>query len=131
MFPVTWTLQWRPQQVPVRVEFHSQLDRLLDLAERDAKQAQIICELRSPDGASLTIGLNGEVSVATFATSGARLYFVSDGGPTDGLPLVFFRDGHWSEFDSQSAISNEAAREAAREFRATGGRPDNIAWREV
>jgi hypothetical protein len=89
-------------------------------------------EVRSPSGAALTIGLGHELSVATFAASASTPpYFVSKGDGGQGSPLVFFRDGHWSEFDSDAAISAAVAREAAISFVSTGERPANVRWSEV
>ena len=129
---MSWTLQWLPKQTPVSVQNQSVLDDLLDSAERNATTKPFMVELRSPAGTSLTIGLGSDVSVETFvAAVEAPPYFVSTGGTPHGNPLVFYRDGHWSEFESEAAISPCAAREAARTFLATGVRPSGIAWREV
>jgi hypothetical protein len=128
----TWTVQWLAEQEPIVVEDEAALADLLASAERDATMAPLIVELRSPSGAAMTIGLGRDVSIATFAASASEPpYFVSSGGEVRDVPLVFFRDGHWSEFDGRAAISVAVAREAAREFLSTGVRPSKIRWSEV
>ncbi len=72
------------------------------------------------------------MSVATFASSPADPpYFVSLGREGSAEPLVFFRDGHWTEFGAKSAIPVSVAIDAARQFLATGERPTMIEWTEV
>jgi hypothetical protein len=126
-----WAVQWLEGQDPIVVDDEAALDDALASAERDAATAPLIIELRSPSGASLTVGLGREVSVATFAASSEPPYFVSTGSEEQGAPLVYFRDGHWSEFDVGDAVAPASAREAAHRFFVTGTRPSCIAWREV
>jgi hypothetical protein len=128
---VTYTLQWLAGQAPVAIEDESTLSDALASAERDAATAPLIAELRSSSGAALTIGLGREVSVATFAATLDPPYFVSRGETGRQEPLVFFRDGHWSEFDGGAAIPPASARNAVHEFFATGARPSSVAWSEV
>jgi hypothetical protein len=128
---IGFTIQWRDGEPPIEVGGTKALARRLAEAERDASVQPLTVELRSPGGASLTVGLGRLVSVATFSASAGPPYFVSSGDSGAGELLVFFRDGHWPEFDAASGIPLTAALEAAHEFVATGERPSNIAWAEV
>jgi hypothetical protein len=112
------------------VQTEERLRQLLVEAADDAHEQPLVVELLSPDGAELTIGLGRDVSIATFKASLDPPYYVSTGGAEEES-LVFYRDGHWSEFSGESAISPEAAQEAALRFLATGDRPSNIEWSEV
>jgi Immunity protein Imm1 len=126
-----WTVRWLEDQDPVVVEDAVALDDALASAELDSATTPLIVELRSPSGSSLTVGLGRGVSVATFAASAEPPYFVSDGSTKQDAPMVFFREGHWSEFDGGAAIAPSVAREAVHEFFATGTRPSCVVWREV
>ena len=80
----------------------------------------------------MAIGLGESESVATFAESYEKPpYFVSRGQARVGAPVVFFYDGHWTEFDREAVIAPADAAEAMREFFATEKQPTRIMWAEV
>jgi Immunity protein Imm1 len=91
-----------------------------------------MAELASPDGGRMAVGLGETESVATFSAPYEEPpYFVSRGsGGGDGA-VVFFYDGHWTEFDPEAVIALAEALDAVREFFATGTRPTLITWAAV
>ncbi|HVV59993.1 MAG TPA: Imm1 family immunity protein [Gaiellaceae bacterium] len=107
------------------------LSSLLDAAEADAAAAFPIVELRGPDGTTCRIGLGRDVSFATFDTSPGPPYFVSRGNLDWDGELVFFYDGHWTDFEPEAAIPVETAKASLVELFRTGARPAIIDWDEV
>jgi hypothetical protein len=128
----TWTFWWGRSRNPVSVADEEHLTALLDKASADAATSFTTAELRSPGGAACAIGLGREVSVATFSASYAEPpYYVSHGRLGFSEPLVFFHDGHWTEFEPEAAIPVEVARTALADFFTTGSLPSNVKWTEV
>lgn len=127
-----WTLAWGDEHRPVVVRDSAHLDELLDEAAEEATASQTMAELVSPRGVSCSIGLGRPTSVATFMASAAEPpYFVSRGEGSAKEALVFFYNGHWTEFGGAEAIPVADAVAALREFYDTGDQPTGIAWQEV
>jgi hypothetical protein len=78
----------------------------------------------------MTVGF-GLPSVATFKAKQEPPYYLSRGTGGSQEPLVFFRQGHHSEFRGEAGISPGEALDAVVEFVTTGERPACIAWDEV
>ena len=55
-------------------------------------------------------------------------YFVSTGALTDSGCLVFFTDGHWTEYPSSWAVDIATARKAISEFITGTSLPPSIQW---
>lgn len=75
----------------------AELTACLADAKRDVSEPTMV-ELRSPTGAWLGIGVGAAVSVATFDASAEGPNFVSDGDGSGEGELVFFFDGHGTDF---------------------------------
>jgi hypothetical protein len=130
----TWTFWWRSSAESVAVTDGEHLAELLDEATTIGSRDRAMAELTSPRGARMTIGLDGESeSVATFCESYENPpYFLSHGRREDAVGTVmFFFEGHWTEFDRKAVISRTEAVEAMREFFATEAIPTSIAWADV
>jgi Immunity protein Imm1 len=127
-----WQFWWRSSREPVPVETADQLDVLITTAFDEGAGDRSMAELTAPSGASLAIGLSNDESIATFCESYADPpYYLSRGDEDSDNPIVFFYDGHWSEFPRRAAVPAAAAVAAAREFFHTGRRPRLLAWDEV
>src|SRR5213592_4585355 len=80
-------------------------------------------------GVRMAVGVSETESVATFCESYEEPpYYVSRGREEAGDTVVFFYEGHWTEFDRRAVISPSEALEAMKEFFATARRPTRVAW---
>jgi hypothetical protein len=126
-----WTLAWGDNHQPVAVTDADHLVSLLRDAAKEAATTRTMVELVAPSGASCAIGLGGASSVATFmANASEPPWFISRGAGSSDAPLVFFYDGHLTEFGPEAAIPIGDALAAVRAFYETGARP-NIDWDEA
>ncbi len=127
-----WTLAWGERHQPVAVKDPSHLIELLAEAGRDAATSHTMVELVSPSGGSCVVGLGRPRSVVTFTASPPEPpYFLSRGEVAAGDALVFFYNGHWSEFGPEASVPLDGAILALRQFFETGQRPSAVAWDEV
>lgn len=86
------------------------------------------------DGDMLSIGLGRQYSVLSFVgASQDPPYFVSVGDINPSGDVVFYFNGHYSEFPPHAAVSPAEALEAVRAFVASAGLPlpSNVSWEEV
>ena len=123
-----WTLRWGDHDRVVAVPDRDTLKRRLAEASEDARSNYWMAELVSPSGASCAVGLGRTRSVLTFMESIDPPYWTSQGSPGDSGTIVFFYDGHWTEFSNASTLSTERAIEALEEFFLTGERPGAVHW---
>jgi hypothetical protein len=118
----------------IEVGTEADLDTLLDrLDEEAAASKPTIVRVEASNGATLGIGLGRSQSVLSFEASLDPPYFLSAAEEQAGEEpfLVFFYDGHWTEFPRRAAIPIQLAREAVREFARTARRPTVLEWEEV
>lgn len=109
-----------------------QLDDLLRQAAARTREGREIAELTAAHAGSLAVGLAGPDSVATFSRSYDQPpYYVSRGARKSGDKVVFFYDGHWTEFDSDALIDESEAAQAIRDFFETEQMPTGVRWAEV
>ena len=126
-----WTLAWGDDHRPRVVKDAAHLLELLAEASREAATSHTMVELVSPSGTSCVVGLGRPSSVVTFQESFARPpWYISRGAGTTDRPLVFFYNGHWTEFEAEAAVEVDAALLALREFYETGRRPSAVVWEE-
>jgi len=124
-----WTLAWGDEHLPVAVKSRTHLMELLAEAGNDAATSHTMVELVSPSGVSCAVGLGRTRSVVTFTASATvPPYFVSRGDGAAGDALVFFYNGHWTEFGTEAAVPLDDAILALRQFFETGQRPNAVAW---
>jgi hypothetical protein len=57
-------------------------------------------------------------------------YFASRGDAA-GEDVVFYRDGHYTDFPAWAVIQRDVAREACRRFLSGEPMPSNVTWVEV
>ena len=127
-----WTLAWGDDHRPRVVESSEALNRLLGEAGVEAQGTFTMAELVSPLGASCSIGLGRQRSVVTFSASADPPYFLSRGDETSvSDPLVFFYNGHWTEFGVEASVPADQAVLALKEFFETGEQPSSVALAEV
>jgi hypothetical protein len=69
--------------------------------------------------------------VVTFNATGDPPYFISEGTGDPEEWVVFFREGHRTEFSGDETIATCDALAALAEFVETGRRPTRIMWRGV
>ncbi len=110
-----------------------ELDALLDQLARDySGDDAILVDVENSAGDGLAIGLGKDYSVLGFTSaSGDPPYLVSKGSEASDEPLVFYFQGHWTEFSMRNAIPVSAARDAVREFLTTGKLTCAVDWEEV
>lgn len=109
----------------------AEMDAVLDRLTDDAVSHPIIVELMMPNGATLSMGVGGSVTVLDYVgPSVDPPYFQSSGNPVDGELVCFYR-GSWSEYPPDSAVPVEAGRQVMREFFHTGELASNIDWKEA
>jgi hypothetical protein len=120
-----------PFDVLTADELHERLDALHAAEAGEVAPAMATLELASGD--ALTIGLGRDETVLSFTpASGDPPYFASRGGGAADEPvLVFFVEGHWTEFSRRNAVSWAAGRQAMLDFMETGDLSNVIAWEEV
>ena len=93
----------------------------------------VLATLFSPAGSHLSVGLGGGTSVLTYADGPDPPYFLSRGtdAPAGDGPLVFYYEGHYSDFPPTAAVPADLARRAALEFFRTGERPTCVDWEDT
>ena len=109
----------------------NELDAILDAAAARARSEgrRIIAQLTHDNGCILAIGLGGEESVLCFFEDGDGPSYTSVGRyERDGEPTIFEFAGDVSEIFPAMMITNEASRNAARHFFATGERAPSVRW---
>jgi Immunity protein Imm1 len=117
-----WTLAWGDEHLTVAVKSRTHLMELLAEAGNDAATSHTMVELVSSSGRG----------VVTFTASATEPpYFVSRGDGAAGDALVFFYNGHWTEFGTEAAVPLDDAIPAVRQFFETGQRSSAVAWDEV
>ncbi len=126
---VNWVVAWGDEREEHVIRDAAHLTELLWRAAEAAATSHTMVELVSPDGAACVIGLGRARSVATFQASADPPYYVSCGTGSEGEPLIFFFDGHWTS-SAQEAIPVDDALAALLEYYATGTRP-TLDWVEV
>ncbi len=105
------------------------LEALLARAQRTHP---FIAEFSVGSKGSLAIGLASDHTVLSFtAESKDPPYLHSRGGNDEGADLVFFYDGHWTEFPSEQAVDTATGVDAVRHFLSTGSLPQFIDWEET
>jgi hypothetical protein len=132
---VTSELQWRlewDENGAVFVDSEAALDKRLDELGAEATPEPFMAELISPAGDSLALGLGREQSVMSWVSASQDPpYLASKGNPDAEGTIVFLYRGGWSEFPCWSAVPVSGARQAMRDFFATGRLPSGVAWEEV
>lgn len=122
----------KPQLRILEIDDQRTLDRALDSIAKEAEKPLIV-ELVGRTGARLGIGLGMPTSVLAFNPSDDPPYYMSRGSrssPRDDI-IVYYFQGHWTEFPVTAVVPIEDAREAARVFFLTDERPSNVDWEEV
>jgi Immunity protein Imm1 len=112
------------------------LDATLDEASAEARTAGKlnIILLTAPNRDWLSIVVGGEDTVVGYNCGhGDTPYYVSAGQVQTDDPIMTAYVGlkHHTEFPRQWVVAIDAGRQAAREFLATGKRPDSIEWTEA
>ena len=129
-----WSLDFGssdPKLQATQVADRVALDRILDAIAEQASEPLIV-ELVSPNGARLGVGLGPRGGVLSFNDSSDPPYFVSAGNLGSSTDeVVFYHQGHWTEFPGSALVTIDDARDAARAFIATGKRPENVPWEEI
>jgi hypothetical protein len=117
----------------ISVTTAEELDAILQPLHTDVSRADaLVVAITSPAGDDLTLGIGRDTTVVGWTSAdGDPPHFVSRGSTEEGDDLVFFYDGHWTDFPASRGIPVEDAFEAARLFVRTGERPTNIRWDEV
>ncbi len=125
---VTWS-----REAPTPVKSLAELDALLDQLARDYPgDDAILVDVENLAGDGLAIGLGKDYSVLGFTSaSGEPPYLVSKGFEASDELLVFYFQGHWTEFSMRNAIPISVARAAVREFLVTGKLTNTVEWEEV
>ena len=112
------------------------LDATLDEASVEARAAGKlnIVLLSAPNRDWLSIVVGGEETVVGYNYGhGDAPYYVSAGEAQTDDPVMTAYVGleHHTEFPRRWVVAIAAGRQAAREFLATGKRPDSIEWTEA
>ena len=128
----SWTLAWGDEHRPVPVRDRAELDQLLTEASEEGTTSHTMVELVSPSGVSCAIGLGRPRSAVTFSALMVEPpFFLSRGDATSDESLVFFYNGHWTEFPPEAGIPVNDALDALRQFFESGQRPTAVKWDEV
>ena len=118
------------------VDSEALLDAMLDEASAEAHAAGklniILLTAPSRDWLSLVVG-DEETVVGYNYGHGDPPYYVSAGQARTDEPLMTAYVGlvHHTELSRRWVIASRAGRQAAREFLATGTRPESIEWTEA
>jgi hypothetical protein len=122
----TAILRWDDQEVGI--ESLDKLDAYISLLEKQGQRSDypFFCELIIAS-LILMISFGRSLSAARFYDTSMKKDDYSLGEAVDGLEVVFY-GGHWTEIDRRELIPYEQAREALRNFYATGNKPQNIRW---
>jgi hypothetical protein len=125
------TVSWEGNEVPVAST--SELDALVDQLTLQAREKlPFIVTVARPDGATLSIGVGRDESVASYVPASLDPpYYLSRSGAQRSEPIEFVFSGQASEYPPESVISVEAARRALRTFFETGELTGEIAWEET
>jgi len=117
----------------VEITATDELDRALDELSREAEEGQpILVDLGVPERGHLSIGLGRARTVLSFVPWNQEPpYLASRGGSPEGGDLVFFFDGHWTDFPPEASVSLSDGRAAMRIFLSTGELDPRIQWEEV
>ena len=137
-------------KTPVEIFSIEQLDAVLDsLIEHSPSDAPWMAHVTRANGDTISIGLgkpllldsNGEpvsgglrpdITVFSWVqANGEPPYYWSNGGTPASGNLVFFIDGHWTEFLPESAVDMGTAHQTLLEFITGSGLPKNIGWKVV
>lgn len=131
------TVQWCRDKC-IAVGNVAELDCVLDAIERETPpERPILADVAHPTGGYLAIGLGGRLSVLTHSPAdrdppySTSLGEVTRDDPGGDDPIVFFYDGHWSEFSRYQCLVPAVARQAMRDFFSTGQLPQWLEWEEV
>jgi hypothetical protein len=121
---------WRPNGSKVAVPDVEQLDSELDRAAKSATEPLVVrmYDEDAADGAVLMIGVGGPQSFASWTEGDASWSSVGSKGSQG---LAFSHVGDYTEIPPEALISNDAARECARQFLIGRVRPDAISWQRV
>jgi hypothetical protein len=135
---------------PLEIFSLEELDTVLDsLIEHSPFDAPWMAHITRANGDTVSVGLGrplildsgGEASsaepqpdITVFSwvqADGMPPYYWSRGGRPASGRIVFFIDGHWTEFFPQAAIDIPTARRTLHEFIAGSGLPKTIGWEVV
>ena len=103
-------------------------------AEARAKSKLNIVILSAPNRDWLGIVVGGDETVVSFNYGhGNPPYYASLGDDKTDEPVLtaFVGLEHHTEFPRRWVVSSAAGRQAAREFLASGGRPNSLRWEEL
>lgn len=114
-----------------KVESVPELDALLDELQTQAAAGQpLIVRLSIPDGGILAMGLGLGLTVLNHTPASLDPPYLHSVGPTqEGDDLVFYYDGHWTDFSHAYAISLNEGREAMRHFLREGTLSPSVRWK--
>lgn len=136
-------LSWDERGTLVPVPSKEELERLLDTVDDAAADEPLIATMLDGDeGPALSVGFGASGSVAVWRTAGEMATDISrstgsgksksrgaeKGESAAGGPVEFVFCGEKVSYPVSAVVSLGQAREAMRQFFATGSRPDNIAW---
>jgi hypothetical protein len=130
---VTVTWGESAEQRIAGVATDSELDSLLDVLEADASARPILVNIE--DGARvLTVGLGAPWAVLCLCSAAGDPPYLISRGPGEQLgaeaPLWFDFMGSESEFRAANAMAKVDARQAVRDFLASGTTP-GVEWVET
>ncbi|HEX4212306.1 MAG TPA: Imm1 family immunity protein [Candidatus Dormibacteraeota bacterium] len=124
------TAEWDGKSEVVADE--GELFALLDRISRESREAPLLVDLVSPDGAVLSIGVGAPVTVLSFSQSPDGPYYSSRGQVEADEPSVWFSyNGAPTEFQRHKAIDADLAMRAASAFLSTGQRSSLVDWERV
>jgi hypothetical protein len=116
-----------------KVESVPELDALLDELQAQAAAGRpLIVELSIPDRGTLAMGLGLGLTVLNHTPASLDPPYLHTVGPAEeGDDLVFYYDGHWTDFPHAYAISLNEGREAIRRFLREGRLSPHVRWEET
>jgi hypothetical protein len=121
-----------PDQKPIDVTEAGQLDVLLnELQARFHDDPRLVSIASTAGEQSLSIALGADQSMLNWIDEGDtdNAYLTSRGNASaTGDNVEFAFSNTWNEYPPRVLIPIDVARQAVRDFVATGMRPDNVTW---
>lgn len=128
-------LSWDERGTFVPFTTAEELDGLLDRVRNEVAADGLpvmvtVLDGEDPEAPALSIGCGGPSSIAVWRAPDGTPQLLSHGDESGDGPVEFTFCGEPAKYPSEALISNEGARAAARDFAATGKRPDSLSWQQ-